>query len=25
MKVFVTGVNGYIGTILAPVLMEQGM
>ena len=25
MKVFVTGVNGYIGTVLAPVLMEQGM
>jgi len=25
MKVFVTGVNGYIGTILAPYLMERGM
>jgi len=25
MKVFVTGVNGYIGTILAPYLMQRGM
>ncbi|AMN47439.1 NAD-dependent dehydratase [Steroidobacter denitrificans] len=25
MKVFVTGVNGYIGAILAPYLMERGM
>jgi len=25
VKVFVTGVNGYIGTILAPYLMERGL
>lgn len=25
MRVFVTGVNGYIGAILAPYLMERGM
>jgi len=25
MKVFVTGVNGYIGTMLAPYLMERGL
>jgi nucleoside-diphosphate-sugar epimerase len=25
MKVFVTGVNGYIGTVLAPYLMERGL
>jgi nucleoside-diphosphate-sugar epimerase len=25
MKVFVTGVNGYIGTLLAPYLMERGL
>ena len=25
MRVFVTGVNGYIGAVLAPYLMERGM
>jgi nucleoside-diphosphate-sugar epimerase len=25
MRVFVTGVNGYIGTVLAPYLMERGL
>lgn len=25
MKVFVTGVNGYIGSVLAPYLMERGL
>lgn len=25
MKVFVTGVNGYIGAVLAPYLMERGL
>src|SRR3981189_8600 len=25
MRVFVTGVNGYIGAVLAPYLLERGM
>ncbi|MEO8675751.1 MAG: NAD(P)-dependent oxidoreductase, partial [Casimicrobiaceae bacterium] len=25
MKIFVTGVNGYIGAVLAPYLMERGL